>query len=144
MALKEFHGWQYEIVGLIDDDESKHGDTVQGVPVLGNHTAMLGEARKREVSELIFAITGEVQGGMFQALLDCQANGISVVRVLRLYEQVTGRVPIEHLEIDWLVSSFIERVRLEPAFVLTKRLVDLMGGTIGVDDFSGNTALSVQ
>jgi len=131
-VLKEFHGWQYEIVGLIDDDESKHSQSVQGVPVLGDHTRLLEEVRRREVSELIFAITGEVQGGMFQALLDCQANGISVVRVLRLYEQVTGRVPIEHIEIDWLVSSFIERVRLEPAFMLTKRLVDLLGAVVGL------------
>ncbi len=138
-ALREFHGWQYEIVGLIDDDAGKHAQTIQGVPVLGGHTRLLAEARDRDVSELIFAITGEVQGGMFQALLDCQAIGISVVRVLRLYEEVTGRVPIEHLEIDWLVTSFIERVRLEPAFMLTKRLVDLLGALVGLALLAGLT-----
>ncbi len=131
-ALKEFHGWQYEIVGLIDDDASKHNQLIQGVPVLGGHECLLELARKHDVPELIFAITGEVQGGMFQALLDCQATGISVIRVLRLYEQVTGRVPIDHLEIDWLVSSFIERVRPEAAFVLAKRLVDLLSSVVGL------------
>ena len=131
-ALREFHGWQYEIVGLIDDDAGKQGRVIQGVPVLGDHTRLLGEAQRRDVSDLIFAITGEVHGGMFQALLDCQAHGISVIRMLRLYEEVTGRLPIEHLEIDWLVSSFIERVRLDPAFMLSKRVVDLLGTVVGL------------
>ncbi|MCC7361499.1 MAG: sugar transferase [Anaerolineales bacterium] len=131
-TLRELHGWQYEIVGLIDDDTGKHGRVIQGVPVLGDHTRLLAEARRREVSDLIFAITGEVQGGMFQALLDCQAHGIAVVRALRLYEEVTGRVPIEHLKIDWLVSSFVERVRLDPAYLLTKRLVDLLSTAAGL------------
>jgi exopolysaccharide biosynthesis polyprenyl glycosylphosphotransferase len=54
------------------------------------------------------------------------------VRVLRLYEQITGRVPIEHLEADWLVTSFMERVRLDSVSLVVQRLLDLVGGLAGL------------
>ena len=131
-ALKEFQAWHYDVVGLIDDDPAKHGQVIQGVRVLGGHERLLEVAQREEVSELILAITGEVGGGMFKALLDCQANGLPIVRVLRLYEQITGRVPIEHLEADWIISSFIERVRLDSGFLIVKRALDLIGGLAGL------------
>lgn len=131
-AVAQFHAWQYDIIGIIDDDPAKHGRLVGGVPVLGGHDRLLEVARRGEVSELILAITGEVHGGLFQALLDCQANGLPLVRVLRLYEQITGRVPIEHLEADWVMTAFVERVRFDAAFVFAKRAIDLIGGVIGL------------
>jgi exopolysaccharide biosynthesis polyprenyl glycosylphosphotransferase len=131
-ALSEFQAWHYSIVGVIDDDPAQLGLTIEGVPVLGGHERLLAAAQAEQVSELILAITGEVRGELFQALLDCQAHGLPVVRVLRLYEQITGRVPIEHLEADWLVTSFIERVRLDGSFLVAKRLLDLAGGLLGL------------
>ena len=131
-ALDEFQGWQYNIVGLIDDDPAKRGLTIEGVPVIGGHADLLAAAQEAQVSELILAVTGEVGGELFQALLDCQAHGFPVVRVLALYEQVTGRVPIERLEADWLVTSFIDRVRLDSGFLVAQRALDLAGGLAGL------------
>jgi exopolysaccharide biosynthesis polyprenyl glycosylphosphotransferase len=131
-ALSEFQGWHYSVVGLIDDDPQKRGQTVEGVPVLGGHEQLLATAHAAQASELILAVTGPVRGELFQALLDCQTHGYPVVRVLSLYEQITGRVPIEHLEADWLVTSFMDRVRLDSFFVVAQRLLDLAGGLLGL------------
>lgn len=131
-ALSEFQAWHYSVVGLIDDDPAKQGQIIEGVPVFGGHERLLAAAHAEQVSELILAVTGEVRGELFQALLDCQAHGVPVVRVLRLYEQVTGRVPIEHLEADWLVTSFMERVRLDAWFLFTQRVLDLASALLGL------------
>jgi exopolysaccharide biosynthesis polyprenyl glycosylphosphotransferase len=131
-ALSEFQAWHYHVVGIIDDDPAKHGQTIEGVPVIGGHERLLAAAQAEQVSELILAVTGEVRGELFQALLDCQTHDFPLVRVLRLYEQVTGRVPIEHLEADWLVTSFMERVRLDSLFLMARRLLDLAGGLLGL------------
>jgi exopolysaccharide biosynthesis polyprenyl glycosylphosphotransferase len=131
-ALSKFQAWHYTVVGLIDDDPAKHGQTIEGVPVFGGHERLLAAAQSEQVSELIVAITGEVRGELFQALLDCQSHGLPVVRVWRLYEQVTGRVPTEHLEADWLVTSFMERVRLDTFYLIARRLLDLAGGLLGL------------
>ena len=131
-ALSEFHAWHYNVVGIIDDDPAKLGQLIEGVPVIGGSEQLLAAARTAQVSELILAVTGEVRGELFQALLDCQAAGFPLVRVLRLYEQVTGRVPIEHLEADWLVTSFMERVRLDSLYLLVQRLLDVAGGLLGL------------
>jgi exopolysaccharide biosynthesis polyprenyl glycosylphosphotransferase len=131
-ALSEFQAWHYSVVGIIDDDPAKLGQMIEGVPVIGGHERLLAAAQAEQVSELILAITGEVGGELFQALLDCQTHGLPLVRVPRLYEQVTGRVPIEHLEADWLVTSFMERVRLDSIFLVVLRLLDLAGGVLGL------------
>ena len=131
-ALSEFQAWHYNVVGIIDDDPQKRGQTIEGVPVIGGHEHLLAAAHAEQVSELILAVTGEVRGELFQALLDCQTHGYPLVRVLGLYEQITGRVPIEHLEADWLVTSFMERVRLDSIFLVAQRLLDLAGGLVGL------------
>jgi len=131
-ALSEFQAWHYTVVGLIDDDPAKQGQVIEGVPVFGGYDRLLAAAHAEQVSELILAINGEVRGELFQALLDCQAHGVPIVRVLRLYEQITGRVPIERLEADWLVTSFMERVRLDTVFLFTRRLLDLAGALLGL------------
>jgi len=132
LALSEFQAWHYSVVGIIDDDPEKQGQKIEGVPVIGGHAQLLAAAQAEQVSELILAVTGEVRGELFQALLDCQTHGFPLVRVLRLYEQITGRVPIEHLEADWLVTSFMERVRLDSVSLVVQRLLDLVGGLAGL------------
>ena len=131
-ALSEFQAWHYNVVGIIDDDPRKQGQKIAGVPVIGGHEQLLAAAQAEQVSELILAVTGEVRGELFQALLDCQTHGFPLVRVLSLYEQITGRVPIEHLEADWLVTSFMERVRLDSISLVAQRLLDLAGGLLGL------------
>jgi exopolysaccharide biosynthesis polyprenyl glycosylphosphotransferase len=131
-ALAEFRAWNYNIVGLIDDDPAKRGQLIEGVPVLGGHERLLAAAQETQVSELILAVTGEVNGELFQALLDCQAHGLPVVWVLALYEQVTGRVPIERLAADRLVTSFVDHARLDPIFLVIQRALDLAGGLVGL------------
>jgi len=131
-ALSEFQAWHYSVVGIIDDDPQKQGQKIAGVPVIGGHEQLLAAAQAEQVSELILAVTGEVRGELFQALLDCQTQGFPLVRVLSLYEQITGRVPVEHLEADWLVTSFMERVRLDSISLVVQRLLDLAGGLLGL------------
>ncbi|MGH2521400.1 MAG: sugar transferase [Anaerolineales bacterium] len=123
---------QYAIVGLIDDDPGTHGQLVGGVPVLGGYERLATTAQAYGVSEIVLAITGEIQGALFQALLDCQAQGIPVVRMPLLYEQLTGRIPIEHLSADWMIGAFMDKARVQEWFYVSKRLLDLCGAVVGL------------
>jgi lipopolysaccharide/colanic/teichoic acid biosynthesis glycosyltransferase len=49
-----------------------------------------------------------------------------------LYEEMTGRVPIQHLESDWIIRSFVDEVRVSGFYDLFKRLVDILGGIVGM------------
>ncbi|MBI2333783.1 MAG: sugar transferase, partial [Chloroflexi bacterium] len=41
------------------------------------------------------------------------------------------RVPIEHLETDWVIRSFVDQVRVSGMYELTKRLMGIFGGFVG-------------
>ena len=120
------------IVGYIDDDEQKVGKSFQDLPVLGSSERLLDFIDVYHVSDLVVAINGEIQGATFQSILDAQERGVDVTRMPILYEEMTGRVPIHHLESDWIIRSFVDEVRVSGFYDLFKRLLDILGGITGM------------
>jgi lipopolysaccharide/colanic/teichoic acid biosynthesis glycosyltransferase len=49
-----------------------------------------------------------------------------------LYEEMTSRVPIHHLESDWIIRSFVDGLSVSGFYELFKRLIDILGGLIGM------------
>lgn len=122
----------FHLVGLIDDDPGKLGQEIEGARVLGNSTSLLHLIEQEDVSEVIVAITGELNGSMFRALLDAQERGVEITRMPVAYEELLGRVPIHHLESDWLLRSFVDEVRVSGLYLLAKRLMDIAGALAGL------------
>ncbi len=120
------------LIGLIDDDASKYGQVIDGVPVLGDNSKLLEIIERENVSEILVAILGSMHGEMFQALLDVQERGVQVTRMPVAYEELLGRVPIHHLESDWLLRSFVDELQVSAFYLMAKRLLDLLGGLVGV------------
>lgn len=50
------HSDKYNIVGILDADESKHGQIVSGIKVLGNYNNLMTFLNQKEVDEVIVAI----------------------------------------------------------------------------------------
>lgn len=122
----------FNLIGYIDDDEQKVGKTICGLDVLGSSKNLLSLIDLYHISDIVIAINGEIQGTTFQAILDAQENGIEVTRMPILYEEITGRVPIHHLESDWIIRSFVDGLRVSGFYDLMKRLLDILGGIVGV------------
>ncbi|MCE9644869.1 MAG: sugar transferase [Chloroflexi bacterium] len=120
------------LVGFIDDDPKKQGKTHQGFPILGPSKKLLAIIEDHQVSDIIVAINGEIKGETFQTILDAQERGIEVTRMQIMYEELTQRVPVEHLESDWVIRSFVDQVRVSGVYELFKRLMDIVGGLVGV------------
>jgi exopolysaccharide biosynthesis polyprenyl glycosylphosphotransferase len=77
-------------------------------------------------------VSGAIQGTTFQTILDAQEQGVEVTRMPTLYEEMTGRVPIHHLESDWIIRSFTDQARVSGMYLLVKRLLDIIGGLVGL------------
>jgi exopolysaccharide biosynthesis polyprenyl glycosylphosphotransferase len=131
-TLARYRPQEYLVVGFIDDDPAKHHESVAGVPVLGGAADLMTAVRAQGASEVILAVSGELNPNTFQALLECQALGVPVQRMSSLYETVTGRVPIDHLDAEVMVSSFIELADRSPLYRAARRLLDVIGGTLGL------------
>jgi len=122
----------FYLVGIVDDDMEKTGTEIEGFTVLGTSDSLLKLIEKHVVSDIVVAISGEMQSGMFQALLDAQESGIDIVRMPKIYEDLLGRVPIRLLEADWILRSFVDESSVSGFFTISKRLVDIIVGLLGI------------
>ncbi|HJS20305.1 MAG TPA: sugar transferase, partial [Anaerolineales bacterium] len=118
--------------GFVDDDGHKAGKVFHGIPVLGTCYHMLNLIDVYRVSDLVVAINGEIKGATFQTILDAQEHGVDVTRMPMLYEEMTSRVPVHHLESDWIIRSFVDELHVSGFYELTKRLLDIVGGLFGL------------
>jgi exopolysaccharide biosynthesis polyprenyl glycosylphosphotransferase len=122
----------FNLVGFVDDDEEKTGKFFYDLPVLGTSPRLLDLIDDYRISAVVVAINGEIQGTTFQTILDAQERGVDVTRMPILYEEMTGRVPIHHLESDWIIRSFVDGLNVSGFYELFKRVLDVLGGTVGM------------
>ena len=125
----------FQVLGFVDDDPRKEGTEIDGVPVLGRSDDLLDVIDRVDATDIVIAITGEMMGSTFQAILDAQEEGVGVTRMPTMYEEIVGRVPVHHLESDWLIRSFIDDARVSAFYELSKRLLDILGSIVGLGIF---------
>lgn len=125
----------YHIIGIIDDDQAKLGLEIEGYKVLGSGIDLLDVIIKEKISDVIVAITGAIKGATFQAVLDAQELGIEITRMPVAYEDLNQTVPIRILETDWILRSFVDDTGASGTYHVAKRIMDLVGGLIGVGIF---------
>ncbi len=105
---------------------------LEGFPILAGNDRLLEIIEEKAVTEIVIAITGEVHGSTFQVLLDAQESGVDVIPMPALYEELLGRVPIHHLESEWLIRSFVNDARVGGFYELAKRLLDILVALAGL------------
>jgi exopolysaccharide biosynthesis polyprenyl glycosylphosphotransferase len=122
----------FKLVAFIDDDPEKIGTYVEGYRILAGSDKLLRLVDDLNITELVVSITGEMLGETFQTLLDAQERGIEIIRMATLYEELLGRVPIHHLESDWVLRSFVDEARSGSFFEIGKRFLDITGSIFGL------------
>jgi exopolysaccharide biosynthesis polyprenyl glycosylphosphotransferase len=131
-TLKEEATDEYEIVGLVAAFDPQ--DTLsEAYPLYGTDGEPLPKIVQRlGVSEVILAYGSQLPGAIFQGVLDCYEQGVTIVPMALLYEQITGRVPIEHVGIDdWAVVLPLEPESIFNPFMPLKRLMDVGISLVG-------------
>ena len=139
----------YQIVGFVDDDPEKQARAIPvagasregfgggaasevSFPVLGTRAKLRNLVIEDRVSEIILAITHDLHGELIKALLDCQALGLQVTPMPVLYEQITGRVPIQHIGDYWDAALSLDQPVAGGIYPILKRGLDILGAAIGL------------
>jgi exopolysaccharide biosynthesis polyprenyl glycosylphosphotransferase len=136
----------YAVVGFVDDDPQKQEQEIAGLPVLGDSRDLLDLIDRYRVDKLVLAITDEMQGELFQTLVDCRAEGLQIIRMPDLYQSLARRVPVEHINKGWVLNAmngFTAVSRLER---MGRRLLDfvmLLFGFVGLGLILPFVALAV-
>jgi FlaA1/EpsC-like NDP-sugar epimerase len=128
---------QWRVIGLLDDDATKHGAEVMGVKVHGAVDRVGEIAQRLGVTQAVIAMPSATHQERRRAVDLCKGAGLSVMTVPALTDIVAGKVSISALralELDDLLGR--DPVQLDAAglhaFVAAKTvLVTGAGGSIG-------------
>lgn len=154
-ALKEEAMADYEVVGCVASVHDPAGavpvpapgataphaplpDAPDALPVLGQGPDLPALVYQRGVSELVMAYGNEIPSDIFEGVLACYEQGTDLVPMTTLYEQVTGRIPIEHVgqELWALVLPVQGRTVALRLYLLAKRLLDVTVALVGLALFA--------
>jgi len=122
----------YDLVGFVDDDPAKQGTTIVGLPVLGGHDELLALVRQNRVTEIILAITHGLSNNLFSAMLDAKEQGVQITPMSLLYEQITGRVPVEYVGDSWYVALPLDNASTSGVASGVKRAFDIVFACLGL------------
>lgn len=135
-AIQTWAPNDYEIVGVVDEKASyEPGGVVVDAEVIGHRADLISIVRELAPHEIVLATSEEVDGLLFQALMDCYELGVPIVFMPILYEQLTNMVPVEYARGHWnLLLPLAGRAPFNPYPVL-KRLVDIGLSAVGLTVF---------
>lgn len=135
-AIQEHLESHYRLVGFVDDDPQKRGQVIAGLPVLGTRDDLVRLVREREVAEVILAVMRDLPGALFRALLDVQEQGVQITPMPVLYEQITARVPVEHIGDSWYVALPLGHAATGGFYPIAKRALDVVVALVGLVFFA--------
>lgn len=145
-ALVEYGQTLYDVVGFIDDDSTLSGSKVEikfgdqeseneqmvSASVLGTSKELFDVIDQTGVSTVVIAITRGIGGELYQVLTTCLQREVEVIPMPLLYENLTGKVPVEHIGDHWSVSMPLEQPGTRFVWHALKRAFDLFWSTLGL------------
>ncbi len=129
------HSWTgLELVGYVDDDEDKHGDTCVGCPVLGGLEDVGAIASQYAIDEVILALPPRAQERVRGVILALQEAPVNVRIVPDVFDLVFIRASVEEFAGIPLIG--LREPAIEGPDRVVKRLFDLAVGALATILFS--------
>lgn len=145
-AMLENEDITYQLVGFIDDKPALAGAEIRfpelefeaedqeknGVKVVGNGENLTELIARYQIHTVVLAITNDLNGEILKHVTDCLALGIEVLPMPVLYEQITGKIPVQHVGNHWNVSMPIEHSGTGAIRPFIKRVFDIVSAGLGM------------
>ena len=123
-AITRYGGTSYEFLGYFDDKpQPADPSPATTAPLTFPTSDLLLIHAKFGIDQIILA-TPDRPASLLQWLSLCHERGIQITPMFALYQDLTGRVPVEHLGNDWFVA--LPAHRKSTPYVLIKRAFDLL------------------
>lgn len=128
---------RYRVVGFLDDDASKHGSLIHGVPVLGGLADLRQTCERHQVEELLLATPGLSQKRLRSLVEQLQGLNVRLRTIPGVEAVIEGRVTVSRIrDVDIKDLLGREQVELDEAQISQKLcgqrvLVTGAGGSIG-------------
>ncbi len=121
----------FKVIGFLDDDPGKIGQTIASYPVLGDSNSFFEIVEKHQITQVIMAISNRMNPYLFESLTMAEEKGLIVTTMPTVYEEILKRLPVYLLGTDWMVRSFYDQAHSSALQELSKRLLDIIFGFLG-------------
>jgi FlaA1/EpsC-like NDP-sugar epimerase len=139
-ALREIHRMhveQYDVIGLIDDDPTKHGASIFGCKVLGGTDRLRALCDKHQVDQVLLAMPSVSPKDVRRVVESCQGTNVRFLTLPAMADLIAGRVKVSQIR-DVDINDLLgrEAVKLDTGaiseYVQNKVvLITGAGGSIG-------------
>jgi len=135
--IKNNASLRYHIVGFIDDNPSKRGLKIHGVPVLGYLDEIESVIKRLKIQELLIAVPSASSANMRKIVEKCKNTGLKFKTIPGYGELIDGRVSINAIrEVAYRDLMRRDTIHLEEdqigAYLKSARiLITGAGGSIG-------------
>lgn len=132
-TLRDEAASEYDVIGCVPSTPDAFVPT-SGLAVFGGGVDLPTLVNQHQISELIVASGDQFAEGIFQGVMACYSQGVVVAPIPLLYEQVSGRVPIEYIgEQLWASVLQLEGYRVSfHLYLVVKRAMDILFALIGL------------
>lgn len=131
-TFQDFAAGHFELSGFVDDDPAKLHQTFHHAQVLGTTADLPQLAKKRQITDVVMAISRDVSGQVLASLMQCNERGVQISTMTDLYEHLTDRVPVEHVGDNWFVVLPFSTNSHRLTYRLFKRGVDIALSLLGL------------
>lgn len=112
------------VFSVIDDDKTKKGSKISGVPVHGNRKDIIDIAKKKKIDEIIIAIPSAPKKEIREILKECNKTKCRLKMLPGIYEIIDGSVSIKSIR-DVKIEDLLGR---EPVKVDMEAISDYIKG----------------
>lgn len=102
----------------------------EGLPVLGGRNTLKSLMYNRMIDMIIMAADSKTEPALFQEAIEATQHGISLVPMPVAYENIGGKVPVEHVGDHWYLALPIE-MSASPLYLFWRKVMDLIFGLLG-------------
>jgi len=122
-----------KIVGFIDDNISRLEKKILDVPIMGDSKNLHNIIKTNNITHLILTKNYN-NNELVQKLIESTLSGINIIDMPSLYAELTGKIPIIHIDESWYLQYLLERNILYKKRI--KRLLDIVFSIAGLILFS--------
>ncbi|WP_368489969.1 polysaccharide biosynthesis protein [Clostridium sp. BJN0013] len=95
--IKKHTNFNYNIIGLIDDDKSKRGKLIKGIEVLGGRNEIIEVCKNRGIEEIIIAMPSADLHTKREIINICKNTKCKLKTLPGIYEMIDGNINITKL-----------------------------------------------
>ncbi|KRQ87426.1 UDP-N-acetyl-alpha-D-glucosamine C6 dehydratase [Caloramator mitchellensis] len=130
--MKKHLDMGYMPVGFIDDDKSKQGKYILGIPILGTRYDLEDIVKEKAIDEIVIAIPSADKDERAEIIRLCNKTGCRLKTLPGIYEMIGGKVTISQIrdvEIEDLLGRDPVELNIEEiAHYLKDKTVLVTGG----------------